>query len=172
MPAKNTTNATVLFSRDKNGEKVVNAAEYHVVQAEEINSVGSVMERLAMNVLAGKVSQHIKKAADNGTLAKSMPGDQLKNQRSALAYLLTRNPEDIREAWAEYCADRKRVTAPTLQRLHSLCKPKKEKENTRVDWKAYGLAIVQAREAGDTERLDQLVYDLAVEAGIPAEPKH
>ena len=163
---------SVLYSRDKNGEKIVDAAnDYHVVKPEELKGAGNAMEALAMNVMAGRTSASIKKAADNKGLPEVMPGDQFKNQRSALAFLLTIPTEDIQAAWNNYCQNRQRVTPPTLQRLASECKPKKETK-PKMDWKGYGEAIIQARESENPELVDKLIHDMAVDAGIPVEPSH
>ena len=163
----------VLVSRNKNGETSVDAAnDFAVVKPEELKATSSSLESLTMNLMAGKVGAPIRKAKDNGKLSEVMPGNQLKNQRSALDFLMDIPPETIREKWDEYCENRKRVTPPTLQRLHGLCKPEPEDKPKPVNWKAYGQAIIAAREAGDSAKVDQLIYDLGVEAGIPVEPKH
>ena len=161
----------VLITRNKNGETVENVAAAPIVKPEELRATGNALDNLTRNVLAGKVGATIRKAADNGKLADILPGDQLKNQRSALAFLMTVKPADVRKAWAEYCKGRERVTAPTLQRLAKECKPKPEPKEPRVTVKQ----IVELWESMPQEwREDKRAidfHDLMVSAA-PAEPSH
>ncbi len=164
----------ILYTRNQNGEVTTDAAAAPVVRSEELRASGNALENLTFNVMAGKVGAPIRKAADNKKLAEVLPGDQLKNQRSALAFLLTIPAGDIRDKWAEYCNEQKRVTPPTLQRLHKLCKPPKKSE-PRFDYKAKAIEAAEHYAAGNKAMAEQCLHDIAVEAGIiktDDEPNH
>lgn len=122
----------VLISRNAKGDTVENVAAAPVVRGEELRATGSALDNLTRNVLAGKVSAPIQKAVDNNDLPSIMPGDALKNQRSALRFLLSIPAPTIRDKWAAYCKGRERVTPPTLQRLANECKPEKEPREPRI----------------------------------------
>ena len=164
----------VLYTRNKNGETVADAAAAPIVRSEELRASGNALENLTFNVMAGKVGAPIRKAADNKKLTEVLPGDQLKNQRSALAFLLTIPAGDIRKAWDEYCNAQKRVTPPTLQRLHKLRKPPKKSE-PRFDYKAKAIEAAEHYAAGNKAMAEQCLHDIAVEAGLLTggdEPAH
>ena len=154
----------VLITRNKDGETVENIAAAPVVRAEELRATGNALDNLTRNVMAGRVGAPIRKAADNGTLAEILPGDTLKNQRSALAFLLSIEPEAIRAAWAKYCEGRERVTPPTLQRLHKECKPTKPRDTFNYAQAAKDAA--QAMVDGNETMATQILHDVAVEMGI------
>jgi len=162
----------VLITRNKDGETVENVAAAPVVRAEELRATGNALDNLTRNVMAGRVGAPIRKAADNGKLADVLPGDQLKNQRSALAFLLGLEPEAIRAAWAGYCEGRERVTPPTLQRLHKECKPSKPRESFNYAQAAKDAA--QAMVDGNDATVSQILHDVAAELGIlkDEEPAH
>jgi len=162
----------VLIARNKTGETVENVAAAPVVRGEELRATGSALENLTRNVLAGKVGAPIQKAVDNNDLASIMPGDTLKNQRSALAFLLSIPASTIREKWAEYCKGRERVTPPTLQRLAKECRPEKPREE-KFNFSQAAKDAAQAMVDGDSAIVDRILHDVGVEMGIITdEPAH
>lgn len=103
----------VLVGGTSEAPHMIDAASVPVVHGKEVAASGNVLQSLAFNVLAGTVApEFLEKAAFNESFPRS-----LKNEKSALKFLLDCKAADIRAAWEQEQLTRKRYAAPTLQAL-------------------------------------------------------
>lgn len=111
--AHNTNEVRVLVGGTSEAPHMIDAASVPMVHGKEVAASGNVLQSLAFNVLAGNVApEFLEKAAFNEAFPRS-----LKNEKSALKYLMDCKASDIRMAWEQEQLTRKRYAAPTLQAL-------------------------------------------------------
>jgi len=106
------------------GDGTIDATDAPVITAAEVTVADTVMRNLAMNFLAGVVSQDIIDAnSGKGGLGAAFPLMTQANKQ-AIRKLITLKPSVIRDAWANKQLTAKRKSKVGLQGLAVACSPK------------------------------------------------
>jgi len=163
----------IIVTIRKQGETIErhNAAIEKPVSASELNTAAAgqraINEKLCMNLLAGKVSAEVSKAAaESGGLNKLLP-DASQADKQAIRECVKSTPAAIRKGWQAHVDKRKRVHGVTLQALANGVKDKPAEKATPFK-QQYAEAFAELYKANpDVARSAALekLYMLAIDAG-------